>query len=133
MTQEKILEGNKLIAGFMGAEWVQDDYKEWGYKIETPHWNKLQKPEALQYHSSWDWLMPVLEKIHLKREVKEISISMGRTRIWFSDEVRKSFIQSPCLPENNSITECWLAVIDFINWYNLHNPSTPTNDKGATI
>tara|TARA_R110000787_G_scaffold260691_1_gene365945 strand:+ start:239 stop:481 length:243 start_codon:yes stop_codon:yes gene_type:complete len=38
---------NKLIAEFMGEE-------------------QLCLPHELKYHTSWDWLMPVLKKINLQ-------------------------------------------------------------------
>lgn len=56
-----IIEGNRLIAEFDGYDIHMNGY---------------------QYHSSWDWLMPVVEKIHLLREVTEFSIRPGSTRIW---------------------------------------------------
>ena len=64
---------------------------------------------------TWNDLMPLVEKIHILREVREILITPGKTRIWLA---KGSYIQSPHKPGNNSITECWLAVVDFIQWYN---------------
>ena len=46
--EKKIIENNKLIAEFM-----QD----------TIALNCLASGQDLEYHSSWDWLMPVIEKI----------------------------------------------------------------------
>ena len=103
--------GNKLIAEFMKHlpqdEMVNEKRRELGVVEKN-------------YHTSWDWLMPVIEKIHIDRKVKEVSIRPGRTRIWLKEF---SYIQSPCLPENNSITECWLAVIKFIIWHNQQGVS----------
>ena len=53
-------EGNKLIAEFIGAELMQDDYGDWGYKFKPDqlptkgrrHFSAV----GLQYHTSWDWL-----------------------------------------------------------------------------
>jgi hypothetical protein len=42
-------ENNKLIAEFMGSN--LNGLESWQYE------------EELQYHTSWDWLMPVVEKI----------------------------------------------------------------------
>jgi len=41
---------NKLIAEFMGSN--LNGLESWQYE------------EELQYHTSWDWLMPVVEKIY---------------------------------------------------------------------
>ena len=46
-------ENNKLIAEFMGVDQV--DIDTW-----------LETNSNLQYHNSWDWLMPVLKKINLE-------------------------------------------------------------------
>lgn len=55
---------NGVIAEFMGAVWKQDDYGDWGYYCGNfPHYNHMQPKGALQYHSHWEWLMPVIEKI----------------------------------------------------------------------
>jgi len=105
-------QGNCLIADFMGMERTEKETGEPTYKQEK---NAVIWASQLMYKISWDWLMPVIEKIHIDRKVKEISIRPGRTRIWLKEY---SYIQSPCLPENNSITECWLAVIKFIIWHN---------------
>lgn len=52
---KQIQEGNKLIAEFMMLSKVEGDlYPIAGY---------LTPAEQLGYHTSWDWLMPVIEKI----------------------------------------------------------------------
>ena len=42
-------EANKLIAEFMGSN--LNGLESWQYE------------EELQYHTSWDWLMPVIDKV----------------------------------------------------------------------
>jgi hypothetical protein len=59
LTPEEILEGNKLIAQFMG------DYFDTG--LEPSYYiryNQEYKLEDSQFHSSWDWIMPVVDKIN---------------------------------------------------------------------
>ena len=49
-------QNNKLIAEFMGVDYVDID-------------TYLENNKELQYHTSWDWLMPVIEEIdHLQHE-----------------------------------------------------------------
>ena len=43
-----MMKDNKLIAEFMGVKYP------------------MLKGSDLQYHTSWDWLMPVLKKINLQ-------------------------------------------------------------------
>tara|TARA_R100001440_G_scaffold66791_1_gene87893 strand:+ start:68 stop:379 length:312 start_codon:yes stop_codon:yes gene_type:complete len=45
----KPFEANKLIAEFMGSN--LNGLESWQYE------------EELQYHTSWDWLMPVIDKV----------------------------------------------------------------------
>lgn len=58
MKAEEIKEGNILIAKFMGAE-IRDT-KHYPIKLNDDEYY----PEGLKYHSSWDWLMPVVERIN---------------------------------------------------------------------
>lgn len=52
MTQEQIIEGNKLIAEFMNL----NDSEDFG---------KLYfEPIQMIYHESWNWTMPVVKKIY---------------------------------------------------------------------
>jgi hypothetical protein len=43
-------ENNKLIAEFMGVGYVDID-------------TYLENSKELQYHNSWDWLIPVVQKL----------------------------------------------------------------------
>ena len=49
---------NKLIAEFMGMEESNGEYYKRIYN--TGDWIPLNE---LKFHTSWDWLMPVVEKI----------------------------------------------------------------------
>lgn len=70
MTQEQILEGNKLIALFMGAKVHQAYSDTQGLSGLMFYYEKDTSPEifrnlplsAIKYHSSWDWLIPVIRK-----------------------------------------------------------------------
>ena len=55
------MENNKLIAEFMGMNIHHND-KSMMVK-NTPQGNEVVSIDALQYDSSWDWLMPVVQKI----------------------------------------------------------------------
>ena len=55
------MEENKLIAEFMEVhEIMHDGYSEYDFDDNTLD---VVHEEELQYHTSWDWLMPVVEKI----------------------------------------------------------------------
>lgn len=97
METNKILEGNKLIAIFMGRcgkrnkrlYWVNIPGVEWVYV------------EDMKFHSSWDWLMPVVEKI--------LNICQE------NDEMEKYYTITDAIPDIESV---WLACVEFVKWYN---------------
>ena len=79
-TNNQEIQDNKLIAEFMGYEhygWNDPNHRcpdytsgYWGKKDHKSHHLKLQHLgmmfNPLQYHSSWDWLMPVVENRRFK-------------------------------------------------------------------
>ena len=83
MTQEEIIEGNKTIAEFMDMQ------------------NNPFPPEVdeLRYHTSWDWLMPVVEKIS---EVAAGGITYDIHQTLAVANMEKSY----------------KSIIEFIEWYN---------------
>lgn len=70
--------GNRLIAEFMGFEFI-DEY----LFIKTPGSKPVDRGR-LTYHSSWDSLMPVIEK--LEKMGIRVQISAGECNIswWYS-------------------------------------------------
>ena len=70
---------NKLIAEFMGAEWHKDFFKD--VCIISP------SNISYKFHTSWDWLMPVVMKISRKidkplDEVVSLLTEVGSDNIW---------------------------------------------------
>ena len=66
MEKEKIIQGNELIAKFMGAE-KENGY--WDYLLTdapaiTEGNGGAYLPRELHYHHDWNWLMPVVKKIN---------------------------------------------------------------------
>lgn len=73
MNNDKIIEGNKLIAKFMGGHLSDhpelNGIKVWhGYDLVE---GRLNLPTTLTFHSSWDWLMPCIGKISNECEEPE--------------------------------------------------------------
>jgi hypothetical protein len=65
-------ENNKLIAEFMGAE--KTHIKSVGdIYCPVPSKNGSEYADKLQYHTSWDWLMPVIDKCYQEHMSKHIS------------------------------------------------------------
>lgn len=62
-------ENNKLIAEFMGCKSIFKDKKE--YQMVT-HENMCYSTNELQYHTDWNWLMEVVQKINDQNNVVQI-------------------------------------------------------------
>ena len=104
----KTTEGNKLIAEFMGSSFKT--YKKGHIRKNTVtvcYFDDGMSPfsggvsiENLKYHASWDWLMPVVFRIIDLRHV----YPEKRQRVFDSISPK--------------IEKTWLAVCEFIKWYN---------------
>ena len=79
---------NKLIAEFMG------------WKPNEHHWC-LNGDKDLQYHTSWDWLMPVVERIFA------LSIADENIELFYDVQTH--------IPDK---TATYNAVVEFIKTYN---------------
>jgi hypothetical protein len=96
MTKKEIEQGNKLIAKFMGLK-IGDAWQVWNGHAD------YSKDADFEYHSSWDWLMPVVEKIF--KETNDDVMSFNGLVL---------FEYGICA----SIEDVWKGVIQFIQWYN---------------
>lgn len=96
---------NKLIAEFMGLPLVPCSIgTEHGIVTEGYKHPKVDVPvipSGMQYHTSWDWLMPVVQKIedYLSDNVGEVG--------YFDDGLT-----------SNDIEVRYQAVVEFIKEYN---------------
>ena len=106
MTTEEALEGNKLIAEFMGYSYYPHTREETlpGWRKEKSH-PKISGTylarvhKNLAYHRSWEWLMTAVEKI----ESLDLSKEMYS---WEEDEeVRYNFEGISVEIENR---RCWI-------------------------
>ena len=108
MNKEEILKGNKLIASFMDV----DD--------SIPH----DHQGIYLYHSSWDWLMPVVEKIEATKILDyniRVTIDSTRTIIsvtHFGKGSIKTFYKGIYEDSDDKITRTYKVIIEFIKWYN---------------
>jgi len=101
---------NKLIAEFMGATL----HKNGGYQ----HYSmpKYVKPELMEYHDSWDWIMPVIEKIEdIGFEVVIGRISCNVNEILGRD---KPIVSMVCGNISKKLYLIFTTVVKFIKWYN---------------
>ena len=113
--QEETIENNKLIAEFMGRKGKVNNHLYW-VNIPNSKWVSL---EEMKFHSSWDWLMPVVEKIETfifeDDEYYNFHI-LGGCSVYVISSHGNELIYSD---KEQSKLEClWIAVVEFIKWYN---------------
>lgn len=102
--KQSAIPDNELIAIFMG--FVEHPNKAMYWKPEDNRFsNWLYKDSLSNFETSWDWLMPVLERIWMKvpidvREINNEGLAIFEIGL-FSD-----------------IQTVYKAVVEFIKWYN---------------
>lgn len=141
-TEQNIIENNKLIAEFIGRKGKVNKYLYTFKEIPEPR-NIWFTPQTAKFHSSWDWLMPVVEKI----ESLEIQPFLSKINISDVSEIEGNFWFNRFLntvetyanvnywhpeyqiDELNDITgispidAMYKAVVQFITWYNENKKS----------
>lgn len=105
------IQNNKLIAVFMGGKTSEMNNKiVQGYQnIWLPihgvcNWATIElgKGKILHYHHSWDWLMPVIDKIYSSKEYFEYKNSLNEGII-----INTRFLENT-----------YSDVVDYIKWFN---------------
>jgi len=122
----KNLENNKLIAEFMGLD-------ELGRYVPTKLLPSIKyglfqgifEIEETEFHISWDWLMPVVDKIEkLNFEINgvvssvDINIIYGDCIIQDEDGLGELYIYKHSNESGNKLESVYRAVVEFIKWYN---------------
>ena len=107
--EKTIEEGNILIDVFMGEDGLlgkeyTEHYSDEFYQPTTREY----EVEDLEYHSSWDWLMPVVEKI----------ADMDNQGLFSSEDGYDEIILIHCTSILCHKRAVYDRVIQFIQWYN---------------
>lgn len=129
---EKNIEDNKLIAEFMGFEktkggglYIMPDGYDWSRFPDTENYIL---PTQFLFHSDWNWLMEVIEKVEdldtnpdllptwsikpfsvkIEAYATQIEVDRGKTETIFS------YFQN-----DDKFTNTYKALLEFIKWYNL--------------
>ena len=113
------MKNNKLIAEFMGAvgtpkynptEW--DVYITGCLDVDSDDENAqhFYTPDEMKYHTSWDWLMPVVQKIESLGYVFTIQGSKA--------EYGEMISETRCFIAEDKLSSTYQAVVEFIKEYN---------------
>lgn len=113
------IEGNKVIAEFDMLSKVSIGGGQNMYPIN----GFLKSAEDLQYHSSWDWLMPVVEKIRIDHFVN-IEMYGDFIATWITKDKDIKPMGKIYSEHKEPITSVYGAVIQFIQWFNTHQQET---------
>jgi len=122
MNEQIVKTNNRLIAEFMGVKPVDGWYNGWElHKAGLPfaYGAMGNGTHDLKFHTSWDWLMPVVEKIErdILPDDSVITITYKDCQIpVLVDEF--DIIITGASSKHEAVYE---AVIEFIKWYNLNN------------
>jgi len=119
MTEQEIKDGNKLIAEFMGARLTLRNNELAVYLSENAvHAEYFRVTQYNKYHSSWDALMPVVEKIESLPKINAaVDINKNVVIVSIEDGVIL-FHGNVFLDNNKKINTVFLAVVSFVKWYN---------------
>jgi hypothetical protein len=120
-TQE---ENNRLIVDFMeikplesNGEYTWSDSPYYFVRYKEKEKTMVAISEYAKYHTSWDWLMPVVEKINLiNNEIFGVTINGNKTTIEDCFGINELCIESD--KNFSMILNTYDAVIEFIKWNN---------------
>lgn len=102
-TENNKSENNRLIAKFMESKVTIDTYFINGMYMTI-------NESDLKYHSDWNWLMQVVEKIESLNVVVEI-----RENVCYIETTPNDYYSEL---EETKIQATYNAVVRFIKWYN---------------
>lgn len=130
MEQKEIETGNKLIAEFMqfdvegNIHWIVDEDKPISRTTGRTREIEVEGTvQDLQYHTSWDWLMPVVEKITTIEDGK-FNVDISTVGMW-TCYIKRDDVFEKEISDFGGFTpvilNVWKAVVKFIKWYNSNS------------
>lgn len=114
-------EGNAIIAEFCNLKWnkpCESNSVEWWEKldnsIDIDCLNFRCFMPKLYFHKSWDWLMPVIEKIEkeILIENKNVRIIVGTTCVKIDE------IEMRIFDDDKKLLKTWECVVKFLRFLN---------------
>lgn len=108
---EKVTQESKLIAEFMGFEPFHNNH--YRCLFELYHNDQILPPQHMRFHSSFDWLMPVIDKLE---QETGYGLVLGSDYAYWN-----KFGENPLDEEFSGITRletAYEATIGLIQWHN---------------
>lgn len=119
MNTLETLEGNKLIAEFMDVTRIENgsyDLPQFG-RVFAGNYKTEYIAQELKYHVSWDWLMPVVNKIEntlIDEDYPMVIISGDTCEIECPEFAR----DMKTWKDGEKQSSTYWMVLRFIEWYN---------------
>jgi len=122
MEKKDVIEGNCVIAFFMGGKKSRIDNDTRYIRFPEPHAGTETYAfykQNLKYHKSWDWLMPVVERI----EGLGYDVFIGTNSCYLSKPNQQVVVHTNKF--ENKLQTVYEAIVSFVEWYNsLQKPKT---------
>ena len=111
-------QNNCLIAEFMGYKIQTDPTERFFGRYREPKTSIWIETNELHFDTSWDWLMPVIEKIE---DIQDRDLTSGVH--YFDVEIRQSVVSIhgtdiEVSEYGSKLKNAYEAVVAFINWHN---------------
>ncbi len=122
MTPQEILEGNKLIAEFMGFTVYDKRYPRnhsIGVADATIPQRKDYILEKCKYHTSWEWLMMAVDKME-DDGYCFTSDPWTHKLIEYGTVDERVVLEYEKQNENTNLENLYYPVIEFIKWYKTY-------------
>jgi hypothetical protein len=116
IVKQREMTDNELIAEFMGIK-----IDPVGRTSYDENGRKRMNEVELEYDNSWDWLMPVVEKIERLDDAYDTRICFHADEgAYFCDIVDQENNELACQSSYTAtkIEVVYKAVVEFIEWYN---------------
>lgn len=141
MKKQEIIKGNRIIAGFMMKDGkLQTPTMIYTCNKKNPTIDEITEVsdffDYMEYQSSWDWLMPVIEKV-CKTEIGDkrqviFDLYPSSESAFLQVRQQENMLSYPIVryyPEEHNdisyIQQAYEAVIEFIKWYNEQQLTNP--------
>ena len=112
-------ENNKLIAEFLGEIKQPFEFPQFGYINSMGDWKDTFFDNQLKFHSDWNWLMQVVEKIEsLGYNIDTMKVDITKYQ---SSQFCGIYIDGKIIYTNyceTKIEAVYNACLEFIKWYN---------------
>ena len=134
---DNIIENNKLIAKFMGlnktkmffnlktGNYVKKETADCDIKVVDVYLKNNKPITNFYYHSDWNWLMEVVEKIESLPTMKDngnFFFEIHQDSVTVFNSTRRDIIIE-VIGQGSRINNTYQAVIEFIQWYNQETKS----------